>query len=469
MTLAHNPSHLEAVDPVVEGNARALQTDHSQGTSASRPQARRADPHSRRRRFTGQGIVAEVFNLQSLPGYETGGTIHLIANNQIGFTTDPPTRARRAMPPILRKASTFRSFTSTPTTSTRASQRFISSSIFGELSAATCSSISSATAASGTTSRTNPRTRSRRWPSESRITRPCASSSPTNSSIKASSRAERAQAMVEEANERLQQARHAVRGALASHIKGRKLASSNTFDGTVVAPVERRRWSRGADAFGRTRRICAQSQVARSVRSAQRDHRREGRRRLGNGRIACLRFVAGNRNADSTDGTRYGARDLQSSPRRLSSLDSARDGPVAYQLDSVAASVGNSSLVRDPQQSAFGICLRRLRIRLLDRAIRGARPLGGAVRRLRQRRGNHHRSIHCRRTSKMGGDVAAHAPSSARLRRRRTGTFERAPGALSPTRRRRQSCASPPLRPRATTITCCECRRARRLRFRSSS
>ncbi|MGA8839052.1 MAG: multifunctional oxoglutarate decarboxylase/oxoglutarate dehydrogenase thiamine pyrophosphate-binding subunit/dihydrolipoyllysine-residue succinyltransferase subunit, partial [Candidatus Aquilonibacter sp.] len=88
VTLQHNPSHLEAVDPVVEGRTRALQTDHSNPLPLQ--DVRKAAPiliHGDAA-FTGQGIIAEVFNLQSLPGYATGGTLHLIANNQIGFTTD---------------------------------------------------------------------------------------------------------------------------------------------------------------------------------------------------------------------------------------------------------------------------------------------------------------------------------------------------------------------------------------------
>ncbi|MHB8139979.1 MAG: multifunctional oxoglutarate decarboxylase/oxoglutarate dehydrogenase thiamine pyrophosphate-binding subunit/dihydrolipoyllysine-residue succinyltransferase subunit [Vulcanimicrobiaceae bacterium] len=89
VTLAHNPSHLEAVDPVVEGSARALQTDRNAGVP--RIDLQRAAPiliHGDAA-FVAQGVVAEVLNLQSLPGYETGGTLHIIANNQIGFTTDP--------------------------------------------------------------------------------------------------------------------------------------------------------------------------------------------------------------------------------------------------------------------------------------------------------------------------------------------------------------------------------------------
>jgi 2-oxoglutarate dehydrogenase E1 component len=88
VTLQHNPSHLEAVDPVVEGRARALQTDHT--AVVPRLDVKQAAPiliHGDAA-FTGQGIISEVFNLQSLAGYETGGTLHLIANNQIGFTTD---------------------------------------------------------------------------------------------------------------------------------------------------------------------------------------------------------------------------------------------------------------------------------------------------------------------------------------------------------------------------------------------
>src|SRR3954463_2738152 len=89
ITLVANPSHLEAVDPVVEGRARAEQTDRSsrQGyhdPSVALPVLIHGDAS-----FAGQGSVAETLNLQALAGYSTGGTLHLIANNQVGFTTDP--------------------------------------------------------------------------------------------------------------------------------------------------------------------------------------------------------------------------------------------------------------------------------------------------------------------------------------------------------------------------------------------
>src|SRR5256714_3344962 len=89
ITLVSNPSHLEAVDPVVEGRARAEQTDRSsrQGyhdPSVALPVLIHGDAS-----FAGQGSVAETLNLQALAGYSTGGTLHLISNNQVGFTTDP--------------------------------------------------------------------------------------------------------------------------------------------------------------------------------------------------------------------------------------------------------------------------------------------------------------------------------------------------------------------------------------------
>ena len=85
IALAANPSHLEAVDPVVEGMARAKQdrcndVDHDlvlsvliHGDAA----------------FAGQGVVAETLNLSELPGYDVGGTVHIVVNNQVGFTTTP--------------------------------------------------------------------------------------------------------------------------------------------------------------------------------------------------------------------------------------------------------------------------------------------------------------------------------------------------------------------------------------------
>jgi multifunctional 2-oxoglutarate metabolism enzyme len=84
-----NPSHLEYVDPVVTGAARASQTTRTDGRIEHDPMAAVPVLLHGDAAFPAQGVVAETLNLQSLSGYATGGTVHIIQNNQIGFTTDP--------------------------------------------------------------------------------------------------------------------------------------------------------------------------------------------------------------------------------------------------------------------------------------------------------------------------------------------------------------------------------------------
>jgi multifunctional 2-oxoglutarate metabolism enzyme len=89
VNLESNPSHLEYVSAVVEGATRAAQTTRQgphahQDTDAAVPIVLHGDAS-----FPAQGVVAETLNLQALDGYKVGGTVHLIQNNQVGFTTDP--------------------------------------------------------------------------------------------------------------------------------------------------------------------------------------------------------------------------------------------------------------------------------------------------------------------------------------------------------------------------------------------
>jgi 2-oxoglutarate dehydrogenase E1 component len=84
-----NPSHLEFVDPVVTGAARASQSTRRDGRLDHDPMAAVPVLLHGDAAFPAQGVVAEALNLQSLKGYATGGTVHIIQNNQIGFTTDP--------------------------------------------------------------------------------------------------------------------------------------------------------------------------------------------------------------------------------------------------------------------------------------------------------------------------------------------------------------------------------------------
>ncbi|MGI8697412.1 MAG: multifunctional oxoglutarate decarboxylase/oxoglutarate dehydrogenase thiamine pyrophosphate-binding subunit/dihydrolipoyllysine-residue succinyltransferase subunit, partial [Mycobacteriales bacterium] len=93
VSLTSNPSHLEAVDPVLEGIVRAKQDllDKGEGGFTVLPVLVHGDAA-----FAGQGVVAETLNLSQLRGYRTGGTVHLVINNQVGFTTSP-TAARSSL------------------------------------------------------------------------------------------------------------------------------------------------------------------------------------------------------------------------------------------------------------------------------------------------------------------------------------------------------------------------------------
>ena len=111
VTLASNPSHLEAVDPVVEGMTRAKQdrlSPPTDGTPAAAAEGAYGFPcmsvlvHGDAA-FAGQGVVAETLNLSGLSGYRTGGTVHVVINNQLGFTTAPASARTSVYPTDVAK------------------------------------------------------------------------------------------------------------------------------------------------------------------------------------------------------------------------------------------------------------------------------------------------------------------------------------------------------------------------------
>jgi multifunctional 2-oxoglutarate metabolism enzyme len=251
VTLAHNPSHLEAVDPVVEGSARALQTDHAHGVPSF--DRRRAVPiliHGDAA-FTGQGIVAEVFNLQSLPGYETGGTLHLIANNQIGFTTDP------ADGRSTRYASDLAKGFDVPIVHVNADD--VDACIAAVHLAV---DFRRKFGRDALIDLIGYRRFGHNEQDEPAYTQPTMTerikSHPTVRELFANKlvnvgilSAERARTMLEEATQRLQEARRSVRGSKTPQAAGRKISPGNTFAGTELPDASRAELLAWSDALTR--------------------------------------------------------------------------------------------------------------------------------------------------------------------------------------------------------------------------
>ena len=159
VALAFNPSHLEVVNPVVEGSVRARQERRGDAAGARvLPILIHGDSA-----FAGQGVVMETLQLSQARAFYTGGTVHIIVNNQVGFTTSRPDDARSTMYCSRRRedARERRSSTSTATIRKRwcSSRAWRSRTASG--SARTWSSTSSVTAATATTRRMSRRPRSR--------------------------------------------------------------------------------------------------------------------------------------------------------------------------------------------------------------------------------------------------------------------------------------------------------------------
>ena len=160
--------------------------------------------------------------------------------------------------------------------------------------------------------------------------------------------------------------------------------------------------------------------------------------------------------ADPPDRPGHRTRNVQPAPSRAP----RRHGRAAVHAD--PAPVRRASLIRAARQPPLGAGLPRVRVRLCGRGTGDARPVGGAVRGLCQRRRGRDRPVHHRRAGQVGRDLAADPAPAARLRRPGTGALERPPRALPGPRRRRQRAGGELHDARPVLSTCCAIRRCAR-------
>ena len=455
-----NPSHLEFVNPVVEGATRFIQSDFEGAKIEHKP--KRAVPvllHGDAA-FPGQGVVAETLNLQALRGYTTGGTIHVIQNNQVGFTTDP--EDARSTPYAADMAKGF----NVPIVHVNADD------------VEACSAAMRLAMAYR-----------ERWgrdividvigyrryghneTDEPAYTQPQIAAKikahPPVSEIYAEKLIEEGTISREEVEAAAKQ-RHDEMSAALKDLR-HKMELGDYEDPTVTTtstgeldrsasppvetavPIEKLRELNEAlievpESFTIHRKL--RKPLAQAARGAG-----ERRDRIRPRRGARLRLAADRGRPHPPHRPGHRARHLLPPPPR----PARREHRPRVLPD--AEPRRRQRPLRALQQPALGDRLPRLRVRLLGGDAERAGPLGGPVRRLRQRRPGDHRQLHRLRRGQVGTDQPPHPAAAARLRGLRArSTPAPASSASSPSPPRATS-ASPTRPPRPSTSTCCAARR----------
>ena len=405
--LAANPSHLEAVNPVVLGKVRAKQRQRS---DSERAQVLRLLMHGDAA-FAGQGLVAETLNLSRARGYRTGGTIHIVVNNQIGFTTGA---VLRALQPLLHRHRQDAPGADLPRQRRRprgggrdvAARPRIPPAIRARTSSSTCTAIA-ATATTRGTSRRFTQPLMYRAIAQHPTTRQIYAERLVAEGVLSAAEVEAMASGFRGAISRSQfaaaESYRPEQGRLARRRLGRaRLRRTTTRRGETAVPLETaardraRRWRPCPKAFTSTARSRAQLDAKREALESRRRHR------LGDRRGARVRLAV--RRGHACPPVRPGQR-----PRHVLAppCRAGRPGERASatcRSNNIEAGPGALRHHRQPAVRGGG---GRVRIRLQPRRPQDAGALGGAVRRFRQRRAGHHRPVLVVGRNQVAAHVAA--------------------------------------------------------------
>ena len=420
ITLAANPSHLEAVDPVVEGMARAKQDRLRRRRRTTRccRCSSTATPRSRARAWSPRRSTS-----RSCPGYDVGGTVHIVVNNQVGFTTTPGFArstvyatdiAKAVQAPIfhvngddpeacvrvIRLAFEFRqAFKKDVVVDMVCYRRYGHNE--GDEPAFTQPRMYEVI---------GQRRSVRKLYTELLVNRGDLTLEDAEQAL------EDFRARLDAAFEETQRAR--------ARSRGRRTARVGAGDRAPSPRRDRRAARDRLDADRRrARRPCPDGfDAAPEARSASSRNRRtefdDDQRRLGARRGARVRLAAARRHAGAARRPGHAARHVQPAPR------GARRPPTPRQEYTPLAHLGaDAGAVHDLRLGALGVRRARLRVRLLGRRPRRARVLGSAVRRLRQRRADRSSTSSSSRPRTSGASAAAScccSPTASRARARST-------------------------------------------------